>query len=138
MGFFSAGTFSVPPASVSARSGFSRIPGVRPFAKQQFRFPDGRVPIRDVNRFADRFDGRVGNRFAGQRFDGGTGWGGWGIGGWSEGGGYSQAPAPAPVADPQVIVLAQNNPAQRVAVIEPGDYSYAGCHPIPNGYRCGQ
>jgi hypothetical protein len=40
--------------------------------------------------------------------------------------------------DPYVVVMS-NSPdraPQRTAPEAPPDYSYAGCHPIPNGYHC--
>lgn len=44
-------------------------------------------------------------------------------------------PAPEPPPQPEVIII--QAPGQGSRVSEPApDYSYAGCHAIPNGYYC--
>jgi hypothetical protein len=59
-------------------------------------------------------------------------------GGWpwwfGDNGGATYLPAPAP-PQPEVIVI--QSPSQGPGVAEPApDYSYAGCHAVPNGYYC--
>jgi len=44
---------------------------------------------------------------------------------------------PQAAAEPEVIIIGSRNALQEKTAPEtPPDYSYAGCHAIPNGYHC--
>jgi hypothetical protein len=44
-------------------------------------------------------------------------------------------PQPAPV-EPEVIVIHTDGNGQTATQVAPQEFSYAGCHAIPNGYHC--
>jgi hypothetical protein len=76
------------------------------------------------------------------RFQNGNQIGWWPYGWWPDWSGYpttqaaAYAPVPQPPADPQVIVIHSDDNGQMKTQEGTQDFSYAGCHPIPNGYHC--
>jgi hypothetical protein len=116
-------------------------PAFRPFTgfRRQFAAHRAFFPVHRFRAFA--FGGRTfafgGRTFA---FGGRRGFGQVPVwsGGWpwwfGDNGGGTYLPSPEP-PQPEVIVIQPPDQGPRVAEPAP-DYSYAGCHAVPNGYYC--
>ena len=142
VGFFAAGNFGFsnvvrPGFPGSRHAGFSHR--VVPFVRhQQLVVNRNVVPFRPFLPF-HRFSDKVGGQWNGQQWAGGFWWPAWAPASGESYPAYAAPMAPPAPADPQVIVLASNGkPAISAGDDHPADYSVGGCHPIPNGYHCGQ
>jgi hypothetical protein len=123
---------------VGFSAGFRGLPGqppaFHPFTgfHRQFAARRAFFPVHRFHTFA--FGGRTfsfgGRRGFGQVPVWSGGWPWW----FGDNGGATYSPAPEP-PQPEVIVI--QTPGQGPRVAEPApDYSYAGCHAVPNGYYC--